>query len=335
MSTHALPNDCPNCSAAVSGPFCAACGQETVIETPTVIEFLHETLHHYVAAEGKIWRTLMLLLCVPGELTHAYLIGRRKRYIRPIQLYLTLSFVFFLIAGLTGSLSEVPENIEIAKGPEALGKAAALDPEDLAELRADPAVKALGLPEGLLASPRPANAAPLDKGPATGSQAPIVVNHGWVGAPPELAAFLEKISTVWQKRVDEAGGSESRAVGAVIEHAMHRIPMALFILMPLLAVILKFFYIGRGMPYGGHLLFAIHLHAFMFALLTILLIPMPGELRLLVLTVIPTLYLALAMRRVYGGHWLPLILRTAAVESFYGVAVMTALLALFIVSFFY
>jgi fumarate reductase subunit D len=62
---------------------------------------------------------------------------------------------------------------------------------------------------------------------------------------------------------------------------------------------------------------------------------MPGELRLLVLTVIPTLYLALAMRRVYGGHWLPLILRTAAVESFYGVAVMTALLALFIVSFFY
>lgn len=74
-----------------------------MIETPTVGEFVREFLQDQMALEGKLLRTLRVLVGKPGQLTLDYIDGRRQRYIRPLRLYLTLSVVYFAVAGLTGS----------------------------------------------------------------------------------------------------------------------------------------------------------------------------------------------------------------------------------------
>jgi len=67
---------CRNCGAPAPLRFCAACGQETAVHAPTLDEFLHEFVGHYVAFEGALWRTMGLLMFRPGRLTREYLAGR-------------------------------------------------------------------------------------------------------------------------------------------------------------------------------------------------------------------------------------------------------------------
>jgi hypothetical protein len=54
---HHVAGDCPNCGSVV-------------------LEFIG----HYVALEGKLWKSLLLLLFRPGQLTLEYINGRRVRY---------------------------------------------------------------------------------------------------------------------------------------------------------------------------------------------------------------------------------------------------------------
>lgn len=99
---------CRNCATPLPEPkpaYCGACGQETRLHPPTLREFVHEFASHYVALEGALWRSLGWLLVAPGRLTREYLAGRRRRYVLPLRLYLTLSLVFFLALRLGGGTS--------------------------------------------------------------------------------------------------------------------------------------------------------------------------------------------------------------------------------------
>jgi hypothetical protein len=103
QAAHSPATSCRNCgfaapAAAAAPNYCAHCGQETAVHPPTFAEFVHEFIGHYIALEGALWRTLALLLFKPGRLTREYLAGRRRRYVLPLRLYLTISFVFFVAA---------------------------------------------------------------------------------------------------------------------------------------------------------------------------------------------------------------------------------------------
>ncbi|MBX3599197.1 MAG: DUF3667 domain-containing protein [Rubrivivax sp.] len=91
--------ECRNCGAALprpAPPFCAECGQETRVQAPTVREFLRQFGEHHLSSDGALWRSLRLLLLRPGELTNEYLRGRRRRYVLPLRLYLSISVVVLL-----------------------------------------------------------------------------------------------------------------------------------------------------------------------------------------------------------------------------------------------
>jgi hypothetical protein len=104
------PPDCLNCGAPLSssplGPprFCAACGQETTVQPPTLREFAQQFGGAYFSTEGAMWRTLKLLLFKPGELTRQYLAGRRKHYVLPLRLYLTISVLVLVGVRLIGAV---------------------------------------------------------------------------------------------------------------------------------------------------------------------------------------------------------------------------------------
>jgi hypothetical protein len=84
--------------------FCPACGQETAVHPPTVHEFVHEFAAHYIAIDGPLLRTLKTLLFAPGKLTTEYLAGRKRAYVLPLRLYLTVSLVVWLGLGIAQSL---------------------------------------------------------------------------------------------------------------------------------------------------------------------------------------------------------------------------------------
>ena len=101
---------CPNCGRRHDVPpsaYCPACGQETALRPPTLAEFIQQFGGNYFAAEGALWRTLKLLVTRPGALTREYLAGRRRRYVLPLRLYLTVSLVALLALRIAGSGIEI------------------------------------------------------------------------------------------------------------------------------------------------------------------------------------------------------------------------------------
>jgi hypothetical protein len=99
------PTPCTNCGAGPVGEFCAACGQRHI--TPqhfTARAFFHELFGEFVSLDGRFWLTLWTLVRYPGKLARDYFDGRGARYMRPLNLFLLLNLVFFLIQPHTGLL---------------------------------------------------------------------------------------------------------------------------------------------------------------------------------------------------------------------------------------
>lgn len=99
---------CHNCHAPVSEKFCGQCGQAAHLHVASAHEFIHHFILHYVAAEGKVWRTLLALLFRPGQLTLDFVRGRRGHFIDPLRLLLTVSLLAFLLLKLMPVLDETP-----------------------------------------------------------------------------------------------------------------------------------------------------------------------------------------------------------------------------------
>jgi hypothetical protein len=91
----ATPSTCLNCGAALTGAYCARCGQKAVNPDPTLEGFIHETTHELVHWDGKIPATLKTLFLRPGILTVDFLEGRRARWLMPLRVYLICSLAFF------------------------------------------------------------------------------------------------------------------------------------------------------------------------------------------------------------------------------------------------
>lgn len=112
---------CQNCGEALSGPYCAACGQKDEPQVPTLGHLAHEALHEVSHLDGRFLGTLRLLLR-PGALTLEFLQGRRARWFPPFRLYLLVSLLFFALATVRPS----PGEFRISIAAPAAGEAVAV-----------------------------------------------------------------------------------------------------------------------------------------------------------------------------------------------------------------
>lgn len=92
---------CRNCAAELLGRYCAECGQAADVHVPSTLELVHEALEGLTHSDSRVWRTLLLLWFHPGELTRAFIAGKRVAYLPPFRLYLILSVTFFLAAAFS------------------------------------------------------------------------------------------------------------------------------------------------------------------------------------------------------------------------------------------
>ena len=98
----AHPPRCLNCGTALIGEHCHACGQSAHVHR-TAGAIGHEIAHGVFHFEGKMPRTLPMLVFRPGELTRRYVAGERARFVSPLAIFLFSVFLLFaIVANLPG-----------------------------------------------------------------------------------------------------------------------------------------------------------------------------------------------------------------------------------------
>ena len=98
---------CADCGTFAPGRHCPACGQKTALDR-TLGSMVHGLVHDLTHIDGKLWRTLPLLVTAPGVLTRRYIDGQRTRYVGPNVIFLGSAFLMFLSFNLLPAPQPAP-----------------------------------------------------------------------------------------------------------------------------------------------------------------------------------------------------------------------------------
>ena len=112
---HFHESECLNCGAQLVGSHCHHCGQEAHLHR-TVGAFLHDLMHGVLHLDGKIWRTLPMLVLRPGHLTREYIDGKRRSHVSPMALFLFSVFAMFAVFSMLGLSAPTDLRGELVEG---------------------------------------------------------------------------------------------------------------------------------------------------------------------------------------------------------------------------
>lgn len=132
------------------------------------------------------------------------------------------------------------------------------------------------------------------------------------------SAFMSRLQHFGKRPDAERSGFVAKAL-------VDNSPKAMFFLLPVFALLLKGLYLFRRIPYGAYLLFAFHFHAFVFAVLLLTRLPLPGLLTGTLLVVSLPTYLMLALRRTFGSSWLGAFTKATVLMFCYSIVIVIAL----------
>lgn len=152
----------------------------------------------------------------------------------------------------------------------------------------------------------------------------------------DTRAILGGTSSAFEARL-KRGSARMEASGRKMNGIIREnVPNAMFVVLPVYALLLAILYRSRRRRYPAHLVFALHAHAFFFAVLALessveAIVDawtLPEAIdryasRAIVLALL--LYFPAALRRVYGGRWIPTVLRAVTLAVLYGAASVTLL----------
>jgi len=313
---------CLNCGTALKGPFCYYCGQPDRNFLRFFPVLLRDLMEDLLDLDSRFMRTIKPLMFKPGRLTRDYMSGRRFRYAPPMRLYIFSSIVFFLLAALLSNDAITVNGTDTETGVVQLSE------ENLADLQT--AKQALDeLP------PDVRNKVDIDK-----------IMEESVDTKPEKKIFsldgikindepwnreTNPVELKWlpnwlNERINaEIEGSPKKAEqinknpNLIFDKVFDILPATMFILLPMVALIFKFWYLFAKRFYIEHLIFSLHNHSFMFVSLTLILLAELAETLLIkhgystaaggmsgLITVasmwIP-IYMLISLRVVYAQSW--------------------------------
>ena len=264
-------SNCLNCGTVLQGPFCHYCGQPDKNFMRFFPVLLRELLEDFLDFDSRFMRTMKPLLFKPGKLTRDYLDGRRFRYTPPLRLYIFSSIACFFIAALLASDAvqfkvdgdDVVTGVPFGKvdDPEVQKALEDLDPET--RRKVDEALRkvneaGVGEAEGESGT---ADTIDINGKPWDRETNPFVVNWlpGWVND--------------WINNEIEQSPAKGRQIAEnpnlIMDKVFDVLPATMFVLLPLVALLFKFWYLFARKYYIEHLIFALHNHSFMFVALLI------------------------------------------------------------------
>ena len=100
---------CQNCGNSFSGKICNLCGEKVFHEHHlTTKYFFHQVIDFFYHFESKVLKTIKLNFLKPGFVTKENLNGVRVPYANPVQLYLVVNLIFFLVVSKVGVKDYIP-----------------------------------------------------------------------------------------------------------------------------------------------------------------------------------------------------------------------------------
>ena len=334
---------------------------------PVVGQALAETFE----TDARLWATLRALFVRPGHLSAEFSRNRRASYLPPFRLYLFSSIVFFFALSLTIDLPEGPGATRAffaeGDGPRPVVRER-LRERGFGPSRADGDVEEVGGGEepgltiqfdfdeddlGLEGLPD----APVSRYTPTPEQRTVMerfveildderrrrlarVLRGPLGKP--VWETVESLTVQGVAEVDRVG---LYVVGQVIDFLydpwaalqtwVENLPVAMFCVLPLFALLLKIVYPSRY--YAEHIVFAMHIHTVAFIVFTVMMILPEGanldDWASLALFIAFAVYQFLALRNYYGGGALATTVKYCFLGASYSALLFAAFLAAFAVVF--
>ncbi|HZE83949.1 MAG TPA: DUF3667 domain-containing protein [Puia sp.] len=332
MARHHLRKDktCLNCGFTVEERFCSRCGQEN--QEPK--ESFGHLIGHFFADvthfDSQIFSTLKRLLFRPGFLTREYIAGKRASYLNPVRMYVFISAVFFLavFAGSDDGHSAGEEASQVS------GKA------DTAKVAGD-TMKTPPGEEAFIFS--------------FGSGGKVIFNltenkyhslreyDSVQRALPDSARDKGAFGWMLRNNVRLKEQHNYRTHIRLESDVAHTIPKIMFLLLPLFALFVGWFYSRKRYFYVQHAIFSIHYHSFVFLLFLLTLLVeklIPGEMLLLVLVVVPGIslllaftYLVAALKGMYGQSLGMAFVKALGISLLYLIFILLALGLLIVTTF--
>ena len=304
---------CLNCGTALVGEFCHACGQNGHVHK-TLGSIGHDLLHGVFHFEGKVWRTLPMLVMHPGNLTRRYIDGERARFVSPLALFLFFVFLMFASIHAYGgdslNLDATPEaraektaqiDEEIAKAQAELAKAEALQAKG-GPAAADAADNIAGLKIALRGMQVGRNAIIADKSTSQVTNVSTGFGKSW----PRLNHAIEKVNANPELALYK------------LQYSAYKYSWALIpISVPFVALL---FLWRRQYKLYDHAIFVTYSLSFMLLLVTavslLMTVGTPSSISVLLIIFAPPVHVFAQLRGTYALRWFSALWRTIALLIF-------------------
>lgn len=288
---------CKNCEKDFEEgfQFCPHCGQQAKDDL-TVKVLFYNTISNYFSFDARFLKSFSPLLFKPGYLAKCFVEGKRLLYLHPAQLYLFISVVFFFLFSFIQRSQVQTLDKELAKTLNSekivdtildnqvkdsinhvkLEGQRVKDSIDRVELREELEKNKFihGFSEKKIDSL--VNASDFRKNDIVSSD----FNSKSIDSLIALNASDEDIyrkmgmnddAGVFKRRAYKQALKfyKSRKGGSILQAFYDTIPIAMFFLLPIFALLLKLFY-RKGGSYAHHLVFSFYFFAFLFTVFSII-----------------------------------------------------------------
>lgn len=297
--------DCLNCGLTLDEiyNYCPRCGQENNQRMVSFGELVKDFFVNYFSFDTKFVRSIKPFLIQPGELTKLFIAGKRSSYVNPLRLYIIVSVIFFFLSTLY--IKESVTFVSESNGDEIeMNLSDAMDDGGGDTTRA--IVSGFQNIKDVLEDESLTDQQAMD---SLSNMGGIKMDSTFVGG-----IFFSQMRKVARQDLE-----------IFLAYVMQNMPVMMFLLLPVYALLLKLLYVRRNALYVKHLIHGVHLHAFTFFLLTLILLlslvfePLPvlNEWLQIILFLLLFIYIYISMLRVYLQGWFKTLLKFAILGFFY------------------
>jgi hypothetical protein len=303
---------CPNCHVVFADDhsnFCPNCGQENHTHKLPVKHFAMELVESFTHFDTKVLATFKDLISQPGLVIKNFNDNKRARYVPPIRIYAFTSFAFFLILSFSVNKKVDKELEEMTKffqkastvsfKAEILGQNIELDSLTNRELFAHPS-PSNELIDSILRSKK--------------------IETNWVST--RILYSIIKI------------GKGELTLADLYKKFIRSSSYAIFVFMPIFALLMMPLYRKRSYFYSEFLVFSIYFHTFLFSVFGVLIIfykfiNVDFEIIATLLLLGMVVYLGLSLRRVFEDSIPKTVLKTVLLSLTYSFLLLFSIRALF------
>lgn len=321
--------DCLNCGTTVPERFCPHCGQENTEPHETFWHMVQHFLYDITHFDSKFFDSMKYLLLRPGFLPAEYIKGKRASYLNPIKKYVFTSAIFFIIffsvfkAGESLDLN-VEKPLSSEERATYIKKISTALKKDSADLKLKTALQELQdttkelTYKDMMSYWDDFNFFNIGKRSyknreiydSVQQSLPANERDNWL----QRKLQLRNLELKKKYQLDPDNGARK-----MFDVFLHRLPVLLFVSLPIFALLLKLLYFRRKkFYYADHGIFSIYHYIFSFFLFLFVLgldklndLIGWGVLELIVLLIFLSggVYLFIAMRRFYGQGFFKTLLK--------------------------